>query len=409
MQGNKKPVFVTFFPDLENEHLTKDIGMIPDILQNKFGYSSYIMCYRNGEYPRLKTETSNLKLCFIKKNWLHTHFDRRISNNKNLLWMTLGLLLTMIDLVPAMMKHAKKIDVLQLYHLKYESIILGRIYKLINPRGTLYLKMDANPLIIDQYSGDRRQLLKRSQCFYSLKKFDIISAESQELITFLRRNHPLFQGLGDKLFYLPNGLNLSRLSGYTRPIKDKENIILHVARMGIYEKGSDIILNAYQNIAREFPDWKLVLIGAMENDFKGYFNDYLAKNQDIRDNIDYQGFIEERGKLFEYYSKAKIIAIPSRSESFCFAAIEGGYFGDVIVGSNLPPLREYTDNGRLGYLCEIDNVQCYEKTLRQILKNDAVLEDKSSATSELIRKTYDWDKICQSLDKIIREKLERKI
>ncbi len=407
MEDNKKLVFVTFFPDLDNNILTKDVGMIPNTLQKNHGYSSYIMCFKTGEYPRLKTETTNLRLCFMKKNKLHDLFDRYLfnKNKENIVLILIDLLFTLIDSLPIMMKYAKKIDVLQLYHLKYESMIIGYLYKRMNPKGKLYLKMDMNPLIIDQYSGNSDELMKKFQLFYNLGPFDIISIESRELREFLLKYHPLFKGKGDKLYYIPNGLDMAKLSQFSRPFTIKENIILHVARMGIYEKGSEIILEAFQNIARDYPGWKLVLIGAMENDFKKYFTNFLIKNQDISKRIDYRGFLENRDLLFEYYSRAKIIAIPSRSESFCFAAIEGGYFGDIIVGSNLPPLREFTDNGKLGYLCGINDVKCYEKTLRYILTNDNELIDKSSATRELIKKTYDWDIICSELNRIIKKNM----
>ncbi len=51
-----KIVFATFFPACENTHLTKEVGMIPYILHRDFGYDSYIICYKNGDYPHLETK-----------------------------------------------------------------------------------------------------------------------------------------------------------------------------------------------------------------------------------------------------------------------------------------------------------------------------------------------------------------
>ena len=47
-----KKRFLTLFPELENVHLMKDVGMIPYIMHKEFGYDSYIAsyCSRKLEY-----------------------------------------------------------------------------------------------------------------------------------------------------------------------------------------------------------------------------------------------------------------------------------------------------------------------------------------------------------------------
>ena len=48
--------FVTLFPQCQNIHLVKDVGMIPYVMHRDMGYDSYVMCYKNGDYPYLDTE-----------------------------------------------------------------------------------------------------------------------------------------------------------------------------------------------------------------------------------------------------------------------------------------------------------------------------------------------------------------
>ena len=59
--------FVTMYPETENVHLIKDVGMIPFIMHKKFAYDSTIVCYKNEDYSYLENEVKGLKLDFIKK------------------------------------------------------------------------------------------------------------------------------------------------------------------------------------------------------------------------------------------------------------------------------------------------------------------------------------------------------
>ena len=49
-----KKRFLTLFPELENVHLMKDVGMIPYIMHKEFGYDSYIASYCSRNWNILK-------------------------------------------------------------------------------------------------------------------------------------------------------------------------------------------------------------------------------------------------------------------------------------------------------------------------------------------------------------------
>ena len=64
-----KPSFATFFPECENIHLTKDVGMIPYVMHRDMRYDAILISYRNGDYPYLDSEVPGLKMRFMKKGW----------------------------------------------------------------------------------------------------------------------------------------------------------------------------------------------------------------------------------------------------------------------------------------------------------------------------------------------------
>ncbi|MBQ9594822.1 MAG: hypothetical protein IJR35_03070, partial [Synergistaceae bacterium] len=50
---SNKPTFCTLF-NIGNEHLTKDVGLIPYGMSEFQGYNSFMATYINGDYPNLE-------------------------------------------------------------------------------------------------------------------------------------------------------------------------------------------------------------------------------------------------------------------------------------------------------------------------------------------------------------------
>jgi len=406
----KNIIFATFFPQCENVHLTKEVGMIPYILYRDFGYDSRLICYKNGNYPNLETEVSGLKLLFMKRN--KHHFKEKIykfiSKKKGNLFGIIRWLFTALDAFPIIIKHGKQIDIFQIYHIKLESIIVGLIYKIINRKGILYWKLDIDNNIIKFYEKYPEKIKRVNQFKYFVLKLmspDIISVESKKICEFLRTKHPYFKKFKERIYYIPSGVNMDNLAHLNINFTEKENIILHVGRIGTYQKASEIILKAFVKIAKDFPSWKLILIGTIEDSFSKYFYEFMKKNEDIQNKIQYLGFVKSKKSLYEYYKKAKILAIPSRFESFGLVAAEAGLFGDVILGSDIPSIRDISNDSKFAYLCPIDDIERFIKTLRYMLSHGDELKEKSELIAEFVEREFNWKKICSDLHKIILNKL----
>lgn len=408
------PVFATFFPRCQNVHLIKDVGMMPYILHRDYGYSSFIICYDQDDYTHLDGMKGLGMLSLGRR--LTRLVDRLIhpvpptdlwGKAWDWFWDKVDVGFMVLHALPVMARHGKEIDVLQVYHLKYESLAIALLYRLFNPRGLLYLKLDTNPGVIDYFRKNPGKLNSKFHLHYllfSLASFDLISVESNVLLDFLVKEHPLYKGIADRVFFLPNGIDNGALPAI-REYAARENIVLHVSRMGIWEKGSDVALKAFAKAVDGITGWKLVLTGSMDREFKGFFDDLIESNPHLAGKVEYAGFINDRGVLFDQYQRAKIILITSRSESFCIAGVEAGALGDVIVGSDIPALRSITDGGKLGLLCPVDDVECFARALRSAMLEGGANEAKSRMTSDYVRDNFDFKKACGRLDGVIRAKL----
>jgi glycosyltransferase involved in cell wall biosynthesis len=390
--------FVTFFPVCENMHLTKDVGMIPYVLHRDFGYDASVACRRNGDYPYLETETPGLKMTFIGKSRLR----ELAGKGGGFFSRAVEALSATLEVLPFMIRHGRHIDILQLYHYKDESIIAAWIYKAVNPKGIVYLKLDLHPDIIELCKKDPGKV--KSSKLYEIAHFDMISTEFSESLDVLKNIHPSFKKYRDSLYYVPNGIDGVKLARFRIGYDKKENIIIHAGRIGTPQKATDVVLRAFAGVAKEFPSWRLLLIGSMDETFEPYYRDFLEKNGEIKDQIQYPGYMESRDDVYRSYQKASVVFFPSRFESFGLVAVEAGYLGDVLLASNIPPIRDITDGGRYGYLCEVDDVGCFIEKLRHIMASEVETAGMSASSATHIGEAFDWSAICAGLHRMFTER-----
>lgn len=392
---SRLPVFATFFPYTVPIHLQKDVGMIPRVLARDFGYESVFISYRNPELEAAaKAAAPELKLLQFRQN--------PFMKNKLLfrLFGWLDPLFIGLDLVPFMLKHAKGIDIFNSYSLRY-TYIAGLIYRLFNRKGMVYCKWDKDPAFLDHYEKEPKKTDLRAIIFYLLLRFspiDIISVESEGVCGFFKQ-HPLLKRVSHKLRYVPNGVDV-QASDEEVDFSEKEDLILHVGRVGTRQKATEILLEAFAACKRP-AGWKLVLIGEMDERFKPVLERFLEKHPSLAPYISYLGFVEKK-ELIDHYRKAKLLAMPSRYESFGLVVIEAGLFGDVLVGSDIRSFREITDDGKMGYLCKVDDVGCFARMLGEAMADGKGLAVRSSAMSQHVRKGYGWKKICSKIDGFLR-------
>jgi L-malate glycosyltransferase len=399
--GNENaPVFAAFFPSCENVHLTKDVGSIPYVLHRDYGYRSFLICYQNGEYEDSGKETPGIEFLFMKRGpgYAISKSLKKLLRADSIPIRGVESLCTVLDALPVLLKHRKHIDVLQVYHLDDESILLSWLYHLINNRGIVYLKLDMDPDLCLKDDKKRRSFI------YRKAPIDIMSIETREVLEFMKNGHSFFKSFRNNLFYVPNGVDVRNMMPNVDTGIVKEKTILHVGRIGTYQKASEIILDAFASVAQEFPEWKLKLIGPMEKDFYPYFKDFLEKNPGMKDRISYAGVVSKKD-LYSEYNRAKILALPSRFESFGLVVAEAGLFNTVSLASDILPIRELTDNGKLAYLCPIGNTRYFSDTLRYMISHEEELAGKSSFISQYICRNFDWSLICCHLNDRLREKM----
>ena len=369
--------------------------MIPYYFSKIYKFNGKILSYRNGEYPYLEQYSPNLKINFIKKSILHKYLVQYCETN----------------VLKYLIFNAKRIAFLNLIHPHEHNEIYGVLFKLLNRKGFLYLKMDVNEFFKEKslnrwpykekkkpkgLSNYLKYQFKRkiNTLFYEL--VDLISFESKELVEFFKIKYPK---LRDKITYIPNGVDdffikndINRIYSF----KDKENIVLTVGRIGDIIKSNETLLEAIIKI-KDLKDWKFVFIGSIKEQFKGYIKKYFKKYPFLKDRIIFVGEITERKRLYEFYQKSKIFCLTSLHESFGIVLVEAAYFGDFIVSSNFASARDITKNEKFGRIFNPGDSDKLANILQHLIKNEELLKENYQEIQKNAEGKYSWSKIIQKL------------
>lgn len=344
-------IFTIFQPGFDSDNFNKDVGLIPIIFQKHLNYKCNFLCQViNGSYEQLIKD--NIQVIFI--------------NNDDTIVATL-----------------KNTDVLMLFGIYDYNLEMIKRYTQINSKGKIYLKLDMNIHWL-------RNIQMDDNLINLLNKCTLISVECRTLQKYIKEHWPV------KVEYIPNGyynFNDEEVS-----YEDKENTIITVGRLGSYQKGTEVLLEAFKLAAPHIKGWNLKLIGTIEESFKPYIDKFFSSNPELKDKVTFLGKITDRSLLEEEYKKAKIFCLTSRFEGFPNVFPECAVKGCYIISSDIDPAYDITGNKRYGDIFPIDNSEELAKILINRCINEDILKRVSHGIQRYIKKNFNWIKLCERID-----------
>lgn len=137
----------------------------------------------------------------------------------------------------------------------------------------------------------------------------------------------------DKQYWLKGTKHKSQITAIANPcpfpvqdyIKEENTkIVLAVGRLA-YQKGFDLLLEAWVKINNSMPDWKLKIVG--EGEDRAQLTAFIEKNE-LTDSVE---LISNTDNISEYYKQAEIFCLSSRFEGFPMVLLETLAFGLPVV------------------------------------------------------------------------------
>jgi glycosyltransferase involved in cell wall biosynthesis len=232
----------------------------------------------------------------------------------------------------------EKPDIVFLFQINIFQPLIMLLSRIISRGSRFVIKLDWDGTAFPDIANS---LLSLRSLFISLLSFlsDFIVTETSCGVQNLQ-SIPLIRS--GKIKLVPNTFSdtLFKVSRYEDQMR--ESVILFVGRIHP-EKGLGVLFNAFSMVSRSFPDWKIEVIGKIEDD--EYFDSLDSKYSDLIKS----GKISFTGDLYETqlrgrYLKSSIFCLPSYYESFGIARFEAMACGVPVVTSTAgcgSPLADY--------------------------------------------------------------------
>lgn len=176
----------------------------------------------------------------------------------------------------------------------------------VSPRGTLStwaLRRSRWRKALIWYAG-QKQLLHDAACIH------VTSAEELSEVRELRLRNPVA--------VIPNGVECPRDVGGRSVQGRQQRVLLFLARIHP-KKGTELLLNAWQDLSRRFPDWCLRIVGPLDN---AYAQQMVSlSRQRALPRVEFPG--EATGKLkTDTWQDADLYVLPTHSENFGISVAE---------------------------------------------------------------------------------------
>ena len=202
-------------------------------------------------------------------------------------------------------------------------------------------------------------------------------------------------GKEDNVLSLENG---NYLFDNFPSLKEKK-FILYVSR--IHEKkGFDILLRAFKEIANDYPEYYLVMMGPDPDNFqKKYENDILSN---IKSRIIWTGWVDASLK-WEAYKKADVYILSSHSENWGATVVESLMCGTPVLLSNKVNIWREVENCNAGLVDE-DTIDGTKRLLLSWIKSDDKTKRKIAQNSrKCFEKNFDNIKAAKKLLDVVNK------
>jgi len=185
----------------------------------------------------------------------------------------------------------------------------------------------------------------------------------------------------EKILVIRNGvqLNLSFSSSSelrkSLKLKDSNLVIGAIARLH-REKGIDLLIRAFQALAKEFPELILVIVGDGEEREN---LEALVKNSGLEDRVIFTGFQEAPERYLDVF---EIFVLPSRVEAMPITLLQAMSLGKAIVATKVGGIPELIEDSQEGLLVEAEDQFLMTRAISRLVKDQnlrKVLGEKAEA------------------------------
>lgn len=188
----------------------------------------------------------------------------------------------------------------------------------------------------------------------------------------------------EKVVVCGQGPSIIPSQGFYEVDRVIENRFLFIAS-DFYGKGGALIYNALLEFVKEFPNYKLTIVGAkppVEIVSSAF--------------VEYVGFVDKStkaglDKMESLYATSKAILLLTTKDAAPLVLVEAAYFGCPAIANHFSAIPELIQDGLNGYLVELNKeslVESFHKLAR--LSGSDYIEMRTNAQN-IVKQKFNWD------------------
>jgi len=165
------------------------------------------------------------------------------------------------------------------------------------------------------------------------------------------------------------------------------------------KKGQDFLIKILNDLPAE-KNIQLLIMGsatAYEGDEWMQHLHELVKQSSLENKVHFRPY-EKDVALF--YSAIDLFTMPSHGETYGLVTLEALYFEKPVIGVNTDGTKALLEDGKLGWLYELENKNEFKQQLNFILDNDAAVKEKILLAKRTVLSNYDFDNTVERMEEL---------
>jgi len=223
----------------------------------------------------------------------------------------------------------------------------------------------------------------------TINKFDKDIIIARWEIPFLKK----LKLKSEKIVYIPNGLP-EEFFTQKNSVKE-ENKILFLGRVSPI-KNLESIIKILPELDKKI---KFEIVGPREKDYYEKLK-ILIKKLNLQDRVIFSEPIYNLKDKAKKIDEAKVFVLPSKSEGMSQALIEAMARGKRVLASNISANKELIDEGKNGFLFNLNNSQNLKDKIYQTLNLNLSQNKRISQNAKKSVEKFRWTNLIENLEEL---------
>ncbi len=240
--------------------------------------------------------------------------------------------------------------------------------------GALVKKSIDIPLVTTMHSDYRQDFahsLIKQLVFMPLNKFSLHRMDYYFSVTHVFGQMLVEQGFSrEKIRVIYNGIKVDDYEGSAEVHKESSKLRFGCVTTLRPIKGTHYLLEAARLLKEEGVDFHISIAGGGSGKYVEELYAYVKKNN-LVDFVTFKGYVKD---MDAFYDSIDVNILPSSTESFPYALLEGGIRQKGTIASKAGGIVEMIEDGKSGLLFDVGDSHALAELMKKLINNQNLIQ-----------------------------------